>query len=104
VAKEFIPVKDDLAAFFGDFTFYAGILTLVVQLLVTSRFLRRFGIGVALFALPVALVASSGYMLLTGTLFSAILLRGTEGYGAIRLTSPAWNFFICRSRAGSSSR
>ena len=78
VAKEFIPVKDDLAAFFGDFTFYAGILTLVVQLLVTSRFLRRFGIGVALFALPVMVVATSGYMLLTGTLFSAILLRGTE--------------------------
>ena len=78
VAKEFIPVKDDLAAFFGDFTFYAGILTLVVQLLVTSRFLRRFGIGVALFALPVVVVATSGYMLLTGTLFSAILLRGTE--------------------------
>ncbi len=78
VAKEFIPVKDHLAAFFGDFTFYAGILTLVVQLLVTSRLLRRFGIGVALFTLPVGLVATSGYMLLTGTLFSAILLRGTD--------------------------
>ncbi len=78
VAKEFIPVKDHLAAFFGDFTFYAGILTLVVQLLVTSRLLRRFGIGVALFTLPVALVAASGCMLLTGTLFSAILLRGTD--------------------------
>lgn len=78
VAKEFIPAKDHLAAFFGDFTFYAGILTLVAQLLVTSRVLRRFGIGVALLTLPVGLVATSGYMLLTGTLFSAILLRGTE--------------------------
>src|SRR5712692_8080745 len=78
VAKEFIPVKDHLAAFFGDFTFYAGILTLVVQVLVTSRVLRRFGIGVGLVTLPVALVAASGCMLLTGTLFSAILLRGTD--------------------------
>ena len=78
VAKEFIPAKDHLAAFFGDFTFYAGILTLVVQLLVTSRLLRRFGIGVALFTLPVGLVAASGCMLLTGTLFSAVLLRGTD--------------------------
>jgi AAA family ATP:ADP antiporter len=78
VTKEFIPAKDHLAAFFGDFTFYAGILTLVVQLLVTSRLLRRFGIGVALFTLPVGLVAASGHMLLTGTLFSAILLRGTD--------------------------
>jgi AAA family ATP:ADP antiporter len=78
VAKQFIPAKDNLAAFFGDFTFYAGILALFVQLLVTSRFLRRFGIGVALLALPVGLVATSGYMLVTGTLFSAILLRGAD--------------------------
>ncbi len=75
VAKEFIPVKDHLAAFFGDFTFYAGILTLVVQLLVTSRLLRRFGIGVALFTLPVGLVAASGYMLFTGTLPSRVKLQ-----------------------------
>jgi ATP:ADP antiporter, AAA family len=81
VAKEFIPAKDHLATFFGDFTFYAGILTLVVQLLVTSRLLRRFGIGVALCTLPVALLASSAYMLLTGTLFSAALLRGTDWVG-----------------------
>ena len=81
VAKEFIPVKDHLAAFFGDFTFYAGILTLVVQLLVTSRVLRRFGIGVGLVTLPVALLANSTYMLLTGTLSSAVLLRGSDWVG-----------------------
>src|SRR4029077_5603852 len=78
IAKEFIPAKDHLAAFFGDFTFYAGILALIVQLLVTSRFLRRFGIGVALFTLPVALLAASSYMLLGGTLFAVVLLRGTD--------------------------
>jgi AAA family ATP:ADP antiporter len=38
IAKEFIPAKDHLATFFGDFTFYAGILALLVQLLLTSRF------------------------------------------------------------------
>jgi len=81
VAKEFIPAKDHLATFFGDFTFYAGILTLVVQLLVTARLLRRFGIGVALCALPVALLANSAYMLLTGTLFSTALLRGADWVG-----------------------
>ncbi len=78
VAQQFIPAKDQLAAFFGDFTFYAGVLALIVQLLVTSRFLRRFGIGVALFTLPVGLVATSVYMLFTGTLLSVILLRGAD--------------------------
>jgi ATP:ADP antiporter, AAA family len=78
IAKEFIPGKDHLAAFFGDFTFYAGILALLVQLLLTSRLLRRFGIGLALFTLPVALLATSAYMLVAGTLFAAVLLRGSD--------------------------
>jgi ATP:ADP antiporter, AAA family len=78
IAKEFIPAKDHLAAFFGDFTFYAGILALVVQLLLTSRLLRRFGIGLALFTLPVALLVTSAYMLVAGTLFAAVLLRGSD--------------------------
>jgi AAA family ATP:ADP antiporter len=78
VAKEFIPAKDHLTAFFGDFTFYAGILALVTQLLLTSRLLRRFGIGLALFALPVALLVTSVHMLLAGTLFAVVLLRGSD--------------------------
>jgi AAA family ATP:ADP antiporter len=78
VAQAFIPTKDHLAVFFGDFTFYAGILALIVQLLVTSRFLSRFGIGVALCALPLGLIVTSAYMLVSGTLLSVILLRGAD--------------------------
>lgn len=78
IAKQAIPAKDHLAAFFGDFTFFAGILALVVQLLLTSRLLRRFGIGLALFSLPVMLLATSGYLLVAGTLFAAVLLRGSD--------------------------
>ena len=40
LAKFFIPQKDVLAAFFGDFYFYAGIAGFVVQLAVTGRLLR----------------------------------------------------------------
>ncbi len=77
-AKQFIPAKDHLAAFFGDFTFYAGILALIVQLLLTSRLLRRFGVGLVMFILPLMLLASSAYMLVAGTLFAAVLLRGSD--------------------------
>ena len=78
IAKEFIPAKDALAVFFGNFNFYGGILALIVQLLFTSRALRRFGIGVMLFTVPVALLANSAYMLLTGTLVAAVLMRGSD--------------------------
>ncbi len=52
LAKFFIPQKDLLAAFFGDFYFYAGILGFVVQLAVTGRLLRRFGLGPRCWSCP----------------------------------------------------
>ena len=44
VAKQFLVSKDALAILFGNFYFYAGILGLLFQLLLTTRLLRRFGI------------------------------------------------------------
>lgn len=78
LAKEFIPGKDELAIFFGDFNFYAGILCLIVQLMVTSRLLRRFGLGPALFVVPVALMLGSGMVLMLGTLLAVVFLKGSD--------------------------
>jgi ATP:ADP antiporter, AAA family len=69
---------DRLAAFFGGFNFYAGILAFVLQLALTSRLLRRFGIGFALFIVPIALTLGSMAFLILGTLAAAIMLRGTD--------------------------
>jgi ATP:ADP antiporter, AAA family len=78
IAKEFLINKDRLAIFFGDFYFYAGILGLVFQLLLTTRSLRRFGIGTMLFALPfIVLVGSSG-LLIWGTLAAVVFLKGGD--------------------------
>ena len=52
IAQQALVRKDALAIFLGNFNFYAGILSLLFQLLLTTRFLRRFGIGTALFMLP----------------------------------------------------
>src|SRR3972149_605801 len=73
----FIPTTNQLAAFFGDFYFYAGIAGLLVQLLVTSRLLRRFGLGAALFVVPVGLLLGSTGVLIWGavTIWAAIALR-----------------------------
>lgn len=70
--------KNAIGRFLGDFYFYAGIACLLVQLLMTSRFLRAFGIGPALFVVPLALLGGSATVLFYGTLWSAIVLRGSD--------------------------
>ena len=78
IAQQVLVKKDALAAFFGDFNFYAGILSLVVQILFTTRFLRRFGIGTSLFVLPVTVFLGSAGLLVFGTLGAAIALKGCD--------------------------
>src|SRR6202795_2086035 len=78
VAKQFLVNKDALAILFGNFYFYAGILGLLLQLLLTSRLLRRFGIGTMLFVLPISVMMGSAGLLIWGTLLSAILLKGSD--------------------------
>jgi ATP:ADP antiporter, AAA family len=78
VAKQFLVSKDALAILFGNFYFYAGILGLLFQLLLTTRFLRRFGIGTMLFVLPAAVMVGSAGLLIWGTLASALVLKGSD--------------------------
>ena len=79
IAKQFYQEKDAIAAFFGEFYFWAGLAGLLIQLLLTSRFLRKFGLGPALFIVPVALTIGSIAVLGWGTvtIWAAISLRGS---------------------------
>jgi ATP:ADP antiporter, AAA family len=78
IAKSFIPDTDELAAFFGTFNLYAGALSLGTQLVLTSRVLRRFGLGVALLVVPFALTIGSLGVLIAGGLWSAVFLKGGD--------------------------
>jgi AAA family ATP:ADP antiporter len=78
IGKQFFANKDRLAVFFGDFYFYAGILAFVFQLLLTARFLRRFGIGAMLFVLPLTVFLGSTGLLIWGTLAAIVLLKGGD--------------------------
>ncbi|MGE5413076.1 MAG: Npt1/Npt2 family nucleotide transporter [Syntrophomonadaceae bacterium] len=78
IAKMAYPDKNALTAFFGRFNFWAGIACLVLQLLLTSRFLRRFGLGPALLIVPLAVMSSEIAVLAVGTLSAAILLKGGD--------------------------
>ena len=76
--QHFLVKKDTMAIFFGNFNFYANLLGLLFQLLLTARFLRAFGIGAALFALPTAVFLGSAGLLVFGTLGAAVALKGSD--------------------------
>lgn len=78
IAKSSFGNSDSLAIFFGDFYFYAGISALALQFSLTTRALRRFGIGTMLFALPVSVLLGATGLLLWGSLAAAIVLKGSD--------------------------
>jgi ATP:ADP antiporter, AAA family len=78
IGQQFLVKKDAMAIFFGNFYFYAGVLGLLFQLLLTARFLRRFHIGAALFVLPVTVFLGSTGLLALGTLGAAVALKGSD--------------------------
>ena len=78
IAQQVLKTKDALAIYFGNFNFYAGIISLLFQLLLTTRFLRRFGIGTSLFVLPATVLLGSAGLLALGTLGAALALKGCD--------------------------
>ncbi|MCI0352211.1 MAG: MFS transporter [Acidobacteriales bacterium] len=78
IAQQFVSGKDALAEFFGTFNFWAALASLGVQLLLTSRLLRQFGIGPALFILPVSLAVGEFGVILGGSLLAGVMLKGGD--------------------------
>ena len=61
---------------------------MLFQLLLTPRFLRRFGIGTALFVLPATVFLGSAGLLAFGTLAAVVRLKAAIRCCAIPWTSP----------------
>jgi AAA family ATP:ADP antiporter len=78
IAKAAVPVTDDLAMFFGTFNMVAGLMSLLLQLLLTGRVLRTVGVGPALFIVPTAMLMGSVGVLLLGTLVAAAALKASD--------------------------
>lgn len=67
-----------LAVFFGRFNGYLGLAAFVLQMLLTGRLLRSFGIRVTLMVLPIVFVGGTFAVLLAPALLTACLLRGSH--------------------------
>jgi len=78
IAKESFKEAHDMATFFADFYLYTGVIAGVIQFLITSRLLERYGIMSAMLILPIALLGGSAAMTFWPLIIPAILAKGSE--------------------------
>jgi len=78
IAEERFPTTDEKTAFFGNF--FAGLngFVFLFQLAVTGRIVKRFGIGVSLLILPVAMAVGSVGVLVAPVLAAAVVAKGFD--------------------------
>lgn len=72
------PDEDALTAFFGTFNFSLGIAAFLLQILFTGPALRRFGLGVTILLLPLALGFGSALILLVPVFWVVVLNSGFD--------------------------
>ena len=78
IAKAAVPDTDDLAMFFGTFNMIAGLMSLLLQLLLTGRVLRTLGVGPALFIVPTAMLIGSTGVLVLGSIVAVAALKASD--------------------------
>ncbi|MEE8596049.1 MAG: Npt1/Npt2 family nucleotide transporter, partial [Gemmatimonadota bacterium] len=76
LARGMLTTKEQLAGFFGAFYGWTGAIALMIQLLVSARFMARAGIAVTIAILPTVLLLGSAGLLLVPGLLVATLVRG----------------------------
>ena len=77
-ADRFAGDEDALTRFFGLFNFRLGIVSFLVQILLTGPTLRRFGVAAAILALPLTLGAGSMFILLVPTFWPVLLTNAAD--------------------------
>jgi AAA family ATP:ADP antiporter len=89
IAQQSLVSKDEMAAFFGTFNAWVGVLCVATQLLLTSSVLRRLGLGPVLFLLPIGLLSGSAGLLTFSTLTAAVMLKGVDKVLRYSIDRPA---------------
>ena len=89
VVHTLVPLRDDRTVLFADIYFWTNTLTLFGQLFVTGRFLGRFGTGVALVSLPLAMAAGALLLGITPTLAVLVVFEVVRRAGNYALVKPA---------------
>ena len=77
-ARRFGGNADALTAFFGIFNVTLGVFSFLVQIFVTGRLLRTFGLGVTILVLPVSLGFGSLLILLMPVFWTVLLTNACD--------------------------
>jgi HEAT repeat protein/ATP/ADP translocase len=72
------PERDELAAFMANFYGGLGVVSLLLQLVVTPRLIQRFGVLAGMVAMPAAFMLSSVGLAVWPTLAGATVLKGSD--------------------------
>jgi AAA family ATP:ADP antiporter len=89
IAQQSFAGQDALAAFFGTFNAWVGVVCVATQVFLTAGLLRRLGLGPALLLLPAGLLLGSAGLLVAGTLAAAVLLKAVDKTLRYSLDRPA---------------
>lgn len=71
--------QDQLTSFFGTLFAYLGVASLLFQILLTGRILKRFGVGVSILFMPFSLFAGSIVLAIFPTLWAVGVLKISDG-------------------------
>jgi len=89
IAQQALVDKNAMAAFFGNFNAWVGVLCVATQFLLTASVLRRLGLGPVLFLLPLGLLSGSAGLLAFASLGAAVFLKGVDKVLRYSIDRPA---------------
>ena len=79
LSKQLLGTQDQLTAFFGSLFAYLGTLSMLFQILLTGRVLKRFGVGASILFMPASLFTGSLVLALFPTLWAVGFLKISDG-------------------------
>ncbi|OQA57224.1 MAG: ADP,ATP carrier protein 1 [Candidatus Omnitrophica bacterium ADurb.Bin277] len=75
VVQMAVQGKDALTAFYGNFYGWLNTVSLILQLVLTGKILKHFGVGISLWILPAGLTALSFVSILSPALFIGVFYK-----------------------------
>ena len=76
--RHFAANASEITEFYGAFSFFTGLISFVLQLAVTGRLLRTWGVSAAVLLLPLALATGNMLILLAPVFFTVLLTYGLD--------------------------
>ena len=78
ITSGIIQDPDELTAFFGFWFSNFNVLSLIIQLILTRRIVRKLGIGGSLFLLPAGIFLGASLVLFMPLLWTAVFLKSSD--------------------------